>query len=87
VYRNNGVCMGSVYRHALPYALAPRVQTQVPMMFWASAPVSASISSACDENRTTASPTTNYSILFSICCRPRSKRDDRNWTFCMIVGR
>jgi lipid A ethanolaminephosphotransferase len=29
--------MGSVYRHALPYALAPRVQTQVPMMFWASA--------------------------------------------------
>jgi hypothetical protein len=26
-----------VFLHALPYALAPRVQTQVPMMFWASA--------------------------------------------------
>jgi lipid A ethanolaminephosphotransferase len=26
-----------VFLHALPYALAPRAQTQVPMMFWASA--------------------------------------------------
>jgi lipid A ethanolaminephosphotransferase len=26
-----------VFLHALPYALAPRTQTQVPMMFWASA--------------------------------------------------